>query len=115
MSLHRWLALCALALPLAAAAQPGQHDPQPLDPSAPTLAFRYESAFRDYHAFNDAGPSPDSVWRSTNDELNRSNGEGHSHSAVAPMSGNTAPASAPETPPSAPDAAAGASGHGSHH
>jgi len=113
MSLHRWLALAALAMPLAAAAQPGQHDPMPLDPSAPTLA-RYESAFRDYHAFNDAGPSPDSVWRSINDELNRANGEDHSHPAAAPISGNTAPARAPQTPPSAPDAF-GATVHGSHH
>jgi hypothetical protein len=122
MSLHRWLALGALAMPLAAAVQSEQHDPQPLDPSAPTLAFRYESAFRDYHAFDDAGPSPDIVWRSTNDELNRADGPAaggndHSHSAAAPLSGNTPPARALETPPLAPDATAAteATGHGSHH
>lgn len=115
MSLQHWLALAALAMPLATAAEPGQHAPEALDPSAPTLTFRYESAFQDYHAFNDSGPSPDTVWRSTNDELSRANGEGPSHSVAAPLSGNTAPARAPQTPPSAPDAATKATGHGSHH
>lgn len=135
MSPQQWLALAAMAcLPFTAAAQQKQPGPSPMESNAPAAAFHYESAFKNYQVFNDEHESPDKVWRSANDEMDKAGGhaggmkDGAQQAgtqtqtqtpapAPAPASGNAAKAGLPTSPEPGSTAPArqAPTDHGTHH
>jgi hypothetical protein len=82
MHYRQWTALWAMAaLPAAVMAQQHQpHQPTPdvTNPAAPTAPLHYESVFSAYRASFEEDTSPDTVWRSVNDEMGKLGGHaGH--------------------------------------
>jgi hypothetical protein len=89
------IAVLAAVAPFATAQQ--RPPPEPANPTAPVLTFKYESAFSGYRGFREEPLAP---WRDVNDEVARAGGHigivGGAHGGHA--SGNPAIKPAPPQP-----------------
>ena len=72
--LHPFVAGIVVALPLIVSAQGDGKRADPLNPAAQATPPAYRSAFADYQPLQEAGETPDVIWRAANDEVGRVGG-----------------------------------------
>jgi hypothetical protein len=76
MPYRQWFAALAMAaMPFAVYAQQTQSSPDVTNPAAPTAPVRYESAFSTYQTSSEDESTPDTVWRSVNEEMGKLGGQ----------------------------------------
>lgn len=119
MLYRQWFAaLTMAAMPFAVYAQQNQAYPDVTNPAALTAPVRYESAFSAYQTSSEDESTPDTVWRSANDEVGKLGGQvGHAKASAdggaEPAKGQATNAKADDKPEARP--AGKPADHSKHH